>query len=364
MLDTNQPVYRRNRKTKFSATEALMEAHKIAFYPLLFECVRAMLEFGLLPSLLDTALAPAELQKKCAVSEYALTLMLDVAEYLNILETVPDGKYRATKLGRILATDTALRVNMDFMHDVCYLGAFRLTDSLRSGRPEGLRFLGDWPTIYDGLAQLPARIQQSWFAFDNYYSDLVFDHVVRIVLAAKPGVVFDVGGNTAKFDIALLQADPAVRSEIFDLPGQLAKAGQNLQAAGLAHRVTLHACNVLAEDTEFPPQADAIFMSQFLDCFSRENIALILRKVRSALKPAARFFILEPFIDQQPRGAAVSLLAISLYFTCMANGYSRMYRQTDFTAWLKEAGFQIIKAHQGLGEFDYTLLECAVADAR
>jgi hypothetical protein len=41
---------------------------------------------------------------------------------------------------------------MDFTHDVSYLGTFHLQEALTTGKPAGLKVLGDWPTIYEGLS--------------------------------------------------------------------------------------------------------------------------------------------------------------------------------------------------------------------
>ena len=65
----------------------------------------------------------------------------------------------------VLLTDEGTRVNLDFNHAVNYRGMFHLEEALREGRPAGLATLGDWPTIYEGLSQLPDDVRESWFAF-------------------------------------------------------------------------------------------------------------------------------------------------------------------------------------------------------
>ena len=100
-------------------------------------------------------------------------------------------------------------------------------------------------------------------------------------------------------------------------------------------------------------------MSQFLDCFSREQILFILNKLSTAIDEKTRVFILEPFIDKQMfEGAAYALSHISLYFTCMANGKSKMYNEADFEEILASSNLEIVKKHQNIGKYDYTLLEC------
>ena len=56
--------------------------------------------------------------------------------------------------------------------------------------------------------------------------------------------------------------------------------------------------------------------------------------------PESRLYILDTFWDRQEHeAAAFSLQAISLYFTCLANGHSRMYKASDISAMLEAAGF-------------------------
>lgn len=357
-----QEPYRRKRPEGLNFLEAQAEAHKIAFYPMLFQAVRAMLNFGILEALAENrkeGLSRDEIMSRCQISDYACKLLLEVAEQADIvLES--GGIYRPSKLGIYLLEDKSVRCNMDFMHDVCYQGAFYLEDSLKSGRPEGLKVFGDWETLYQGLSKLPEKAHKSWFDFDNFYSDLAFDEAVSVVLKSRPTLVYDIGGNTARFDLTVLKADDAVRVKIFDLAPQLEKARDTLSRAGFLQRAELCPIDMLDDAAVIPAGADAIWMSQFLDCFSPEQIVGILSKLARAMSPETRLFILEPFVDQQEKVSALALLNTSLYFTCMANGYSRMYKQTDMLDFAGQAGLKCLNAHQNIGKMNYTLLECAL----
>jgi hypothetical protein len=52
---------------------------------------------------------------------------------------------------------------------------------------------------------------------------------------------------------------------------------------------------------------------------------------------------------------AYSINATSLYFTCIANGVSRMYHSKDIIAIARRAGFRVQAQHDGLG-VGHTLL--------
>jgi hypothetical protein len=266
------------------------------------------------------------------------------------------------KVGHFVLYDEMTRVNMDFVGDVCYAGASALEDSVRSGKPEGLKVFGDWPTIYEGLSRLPEGVKRSWFAFDHYYSDVAFPDALPLVFARKPARLFDIGGNTGKWALACCRHDDKVRVTIVDLPGQLAVARRNAQEAGFADRVSSVELNVLDPKGSFPLGADAVWMSQFLDCFSLEEVEGIMARLRPSLGPECDVFVLEPFWDKQRfEAASYSLHATSLYFTCMANGNSKMYRSGELIAAVERAGFSLAEATYGLGSNSYSLLRFRTA---
>ena len=67
-----------------------------------------------------------------------------------------------------------------------------------------------------------------------------------------------------------------VHITILDLPGQLEKAKVNIEREGLSHRISCMPLNLLDHTKNFPRGMDVIWMSQFLDCFSKEDIGELL----------------------------------------------------------------------------------------
>jgi hypothetical protein len=83
-------------------------------------------------------------------------------------------------------------------------------------------------------------------------------------------------------------------------------------------------------------------MSQFLVCFAEEDVVRLLERAAAAMTPQTRLYILDTFWDRQEHEAsAFSLQAISLYFTFLANGRSRMYKASDIIRMLKAAGLEV-----------------------
>jgi SAM-dependent methyltransferase len=235
---------------------------------------------------------------------------------------------------------------------------FSLDESIKSGRPTGLASFGEWDTVYEGLSQLPPKVQKSWFAFDHFYSDYSFSEVLPLVIA--PGVkhILDVGGNTGKFAIRCAKYNEEVHVTILDLPGQLEKARANIEKEGLSDRITCLPMNLLDHSQRFPKGMDVIWMSQFLDCFSKEDIAQLLRRGKEALEGSAALFIMELLWDRQKFEASTySLHATSLYFTNIANGCSQMYHSEDLLELINNSGMLVADSIDDIG-VSHSLLKC------
>lgn len=373
--------------------DAKSEAQKIAFSPLTFQAVRAALNLGIFKVLDDAGkdgLSLAEMENKLNLGHYAVSTLIEVLESAGIVSAKGGGLYAASKIVRCFLYDSMTRVNMDFVNDVCYQGAFYLQESFENGKPEGLKVFGGWSTVYQALSQLPQRARGSWFAFDHFYSDNAFQDVIKIIMSENPKNVFDVGCNTGKFELALFAKGFKGNITLLDLPQQLEKAKENLQAAGYAGKCVFYPIDILKKGTEFPgtkfPETefpgnavatgeesgiafeaakngvnspDIILMSQFLDCFSKEEIILILKKAQAVMSANSKLYILEPFWDNQKFSAAkLSLTHTSLYFTAIANGNSKMYAQTEMEECVFKAGLKILKVRKNIGSYEYTLLEC------
>src|SRR5690606_4657610 len=126
-------------------------------------------------------------------------------------------------------------------------------------------------TLYEGLSQFPEPVKKAWFDFDHYYSDDAFPFALEIVFREKPLRLFDVGGNTGKWAIACCNYDENVKVTILDLQGQLDAAKENVTQQNLLDRIDFHRIDLLDPTQLIPEGADAIWMSQFLDCFSKEQ---------------------------------------------------------------------------------------------
>jgi O-methyltransferase domain len=344
---------------KKSAFQAQFDAQKLAFAPIMFQAARSLRNLGILETVKNhrEGIAMEDVAKELNLPIYGVKVLLEAGLSLELVYA-RDHKYILTKTGWFTLMDDLTKVNMDFSHDVNYQGFFHLEDSIKTGKPEGLKEFGEWDTVYEALSELPDQVRKSWFGFDHYYSDESFPIVLPILFESNPKKIMDVGGNTGKFSIKCAQYNPDVKVTILDLPGQLADAYVNIEENGFSDRIDGYAINLLDHSKKYPKGYDIVWMSQFLDCFSQADIVELLIKAKDALNENGAVYILETFWDNQRTDAGrYSLVATSLYFTCIANGCSQMYHTQDMLALIDKAGMKVAHTYNEIG-VSHTMLKC------
>lgn len=352
-----------------NAREAQRLAEFIAWGPIVFQASRLMLKFGILDLIRDSdeGMTRAEIVEKTGLSDYAVKCLLEASLCIGTIIVDPaTERFTITKTGWFLINDKATRVNVDFNHDVNYEGWFHLEESLVNGKPEGLKHFGSWPTIYEGLSSLPEQVQKSWFGFDHFYSDSSFPEALRIIFDEHHvRTLYDVGGNTGKWALQCVAYNADAEVTILDLPQQIGLMKANVAGKTGAERISGHGIDLLNADSKFPIHEeglDAIWMSQFLDCFSMDEIVSILTRAKSAMTSRTRIYIMETLWDRQRfEPAAFCLTMTSLYFTALANGNSKMYNTEDLTECIHRAGLEVETIHDNLGQ-GHSIVVCRLAD--
>jgi hypothetical protein len=347
-----------------TALQAKYDAQKIAFAPIVFQATKTLRDLGILDALFDNrqaGLSALEVADKLQLPIYGVKVLLEAGLGAEVCRA-EEQLYHITKTGYFILKDDLTTVNMNFVHDVCYEGMFDLTASITDEKPTGLKVFGTWNTVYEALSSLPEPVQKSWFDFDHYYSDRSFPEALPLVFAKDVKHLVDVGGNTGKWAIQCLKYNYDVKVTILDLPGQLDKAKANLDAEGYSDRVDTMAVNLLEDGDDFPENVDAVWMSQFLDCFSLDDITRILKRARKGMSEKSSLYIMENFWDRQRfEAAAFSLVYTSLYFTNIANGNSKMYHSDEVKQCASDVGLRLVNQIDDIG-LGHTLLEYKLAD--
>ena len=346
-----------------SAREAQRLAEFIAFSPVVFQISRLMMKLGVLDLLrnADNGMTQEEIAAKTGLSLYAVKVLTEASLSIGtVIVDAETNRFHLAKTGWFLLNDPATKVNLDFNHDVNYMGMFRLEEALKEGIPAGLKHFGDWPTIYEGLSSLPADVQKSWFAFDHFYSDSSFEEALKIVFADSPQTLLDVGGNTGRWALRCVGYNADVNVTVVDLPQQLEMMKAYTQGKNGAERIDGYGMNLLDDSQQLPTDRhyDVIWMSQFLDCFNEEQVTSILRRAARIMDADTRLYIMETVWDRQRfEPAAFCLTMTSVYFTAMANGNSKMFNTDDLVRLIGNAGMEVEQTYDCLGQA-HTILKC------
>jgi hypothetical protein len=343
---------------KKNVVQANLDAQKIAFAPIMFQAAKSLRNLGILEYLFNNNKGSIEtIATALDLSVYGVKVLLEAGLSLEMVY-LKDNEFILTKTGYFILRDKMTNINMDFTQDVNYLAINHLEESIVNGKPSGLKELGDWDTVYVGLSELPEKIKKSWFDFDHFYSDYTFPEIMPILFGNNPKSFLDVGGNTGKFSMQCAKYDPTVKITILDLPGQANVARKNIADAGFEDRISAIDTNLLDNSIPFPKGNDIIWMSQFIDCFSLEEIYGLFRRAYEAMTNDASFYILETFWDLQKfQASTYSLHATSLYFTAVANGNSQMFHSEDILKVIEKAGFVVDEMHDIIG-MSHTLIKC------
>lgn len=362
-MNMTKALEARYTRDNVKAGEAQRKAQEIAFAPVIFQVSRVMLKSGVLKYLEENpdGVTMEEIAEHCALSPYAAKVLLEASLSIGTV-IVKEDRFMLTKTGWFLLNDASTVADLDFNHDVNYMGLFYLDEALREGKPAGLKVFGEWPTIYEALSSLPEQVKKSWFGFDHFYSDNSFREALELVFgkSGKPvRKLLDVGGNTGRWASRCVAYDKDVEVTIMDLPQQLEMMRKETASLEGAERIHGYGTNLLDESNRFPAEHfDAIWMSQFLDCFSEEQIVSILRRAAESMDSDTRLYIMETFWDRQKyETAALVLTLTSIYFTALANGNSKMYHSDDMARLVAEAGLEVEELHDNLG-LGHSIMVC------
>jgi len=350
-------------KDSMPAIEAQRLAQFIAWSPVVFQVTNVMVKWGIFQLLSENmnGLSIDEVAEIKGISHYAAQILLEGSLVIGTVYLNNDGKFCVTKVARFFTRDGMALRDLNFNHDVNYLGLFSLEEALKNGKPEGLKVFGSWPTIYEGLSSLPKQVQKSWFGYDHYYSDNSFPEALELVFSRKPKTLLDVGGNTGRWAVQCIDFDPNVKVTIMDLPQQIQLMREATAEHAGCERIDGFPGNLLDDKQAFPTGFDAIWMSQFLDCFSEEQVVSILTRAAKSMSADSRLYIMETLWDRQRFETASFCLAMaSVYFTAMANGNSKMFFSEDLFRMVRQSGLELEECKDGLG-LGHSVLICKKA---
>lgn len=294
---------------------------------------------------------------------------ITVAAQLGVADALAGGPLRADELARLVdANPDALD---RLMRALVSEGVFRRTrdgryalnalgDTLRTDAPVSIaamaRFTGSpqhrehWSHLGDAVRTGDAVIPKlrGMAAFDYIGSEpelgAIFNDAMTSVseLAIAPVVaaydfsrfatIADVGGGHGRLLSAILEATPAARGLLYDLPQVVDGAPELLGRYGTADRVQVIPGSFF---DSVPDGADAYIMKNIIHDWPDEQALTILRNVRAAAAPGATLLLIEGVIPEHDREFIGKWTDMEMLIGIAArerteDGYRRLYEQAGF----------------------------------
>ena len=200
------------------------------------------------------------------------------------------------KTGHFILNDELTRVNMDFIHDVCYQGLFssiKVSEMKKNGRTKSIRYMN---TIYQALSQLPDHVKKLvcirsllfWQCFPEGTESCLFKIPVRLPDIGR----IRVNGQW----LAAFNAD--VEVTIMDLPA-IGNSKKKIAEKQLLERVKFFTAKYPRWKPGLSTGIWCNLDEPVSGLFSEKRNNFYLNACRKALSAKGKVFILEPFWDRQ-----------------------------------------------------------------
>lgn len=147
--------------------------------------------------------------------------------------------------------------------------------------------------------------------------------------------VCDAGGALALLSRIVGARHPHLTFTSFDLPPVAPLAQAQINAAGMAGRITAVAGDFFQDDL---PQADVVTMGNILHDWNLEKKKILIGKAYAALPPGGALIAIENVIDDARRANAFGLLMSLNMLIEFGDAFD--YTGADFRGWCREAGFR------------------------
>jgi SAM-dependent methyltransferase len=239
-----------------------------------------------------------DLARAVGAQPQALYRLLRLLASIGVFRQEAPGRFALAPLGETLRSDAPDSVRNFAITETAF-GHWqpwgRLLDSVRTGRPMAQETLGG--ELFDWYGQHPDEAAFFTAAMGNL-SALAAGELVRVYDVSAARTVVDVGGAHGMLLGAILQANPAARGILFDLPHVIATAASSIEAQGLGGR-----CELVSGDffEVVPEGADLHVLKQIVHDWDDERAARLLTSCHRALRPDGKLLLVEMVVPEDNR---------------------------------------------------------------
>ena len=301
----------------------------------LSQAVYVAAKLGLADRLRDGPRTPVDLAAQTDTHPPSLYRLLRALAGAGVFAEDEQGRFGLTPLADCLRGDApGSQRAMAIMSGEEHFAAYgELLYSVQTGQPAFEKVFGE--PVFDFLSRHPEQAR----VFDQAMVSVHGRETAAMLDAydfSGVGVLADVGGGNGSVLTAVLQKYPAMRGILFDLPGVVARAKTNIEAAGLEGR-----CQVVAGNffEGVPAGADAYLLRHIIHDWDDDRAITILRNGRRALGQGGKLLVVEGVV---PPGNEPSVSKFfDLAMMVLPGGMERT--QEEYRQLLEAAGFRLTR---------------------
>jgi hypothetical protein len=323
MNEQLDPSYIMQTATAFWASKVLLTA----------------VELDLFTVLGDGKLSASQLGEKLGLHPRGTYDFFDALVALRFLDREgdgPEGKYKNTpQTAAFLDQNSPAYIGgLPAMLNARLFGFWNgLGTALKTGKPQNETKHGGKP-IFEELYANQAALGTFLEAMTGFQA-ANFTALAERFDFTKYKTVSDVGGALALLSRIVGARHPHLKFTSFDLPPVVPLAQKQIEAAGMAGRITAVAGDFFKDDL---PRADVITMGNVLHDWNLEKKKVLIRKAYDALPQGGAFIAIENIIDDARRENAFGLLMSLNMLIEFGDAFD--YTGADFRGWCSEAGFK------------------------
>jgi 2-polyprenyl-3-methyl-5-hydroxy-6-metoxy-1,4-benzoquinol methylase len=289
-------------------------------------------------------MTPSQLASQVDVSESAIAQLLQLLVKEDFLSHDEESNSYALDGLAYLSDEDLTRVVTfaNMIKVVCLRQLYYLTESVRAGKPVGLKQLYGFDGIFYDACVEHEDLRAAWAPLMDHVISQLEPWFFSNFDIPPNSKVLDVAGNTGVGAILthqLCQA-PGLHVTCFDVPAKEAEALQNFKDAGLEH-----CCAFVGGDVfdGLPQGFDLVLIQHFLDMFDEENVRQILSRVHEALNPGGQLCVMTPiYSDNVKDGFSVDFFPAYMLGCTMGQGGPQ--KLSTYERWLESCGFKVTKA--------------------
>jgi len=264
-----------------------------------------------------------EAATRCKADPEGIVLLLNALVGLGLL-TLRMGRYHNTRLARRHLD----RRSPEAISNLLWLLGHHWKDwtdiphALRHGRPG-----------WDPITKTPEFRRRFSLAMHERSFRLAAPTVATLRLPPRTRRFLDLGGGPGSYAIALAKRYPRVHGIVLDQTVTVAR--QLIQKHHLQHRLLARQGSLFTAD--LGSGYDAVLVSNVVHVFNEKENRALLKRVRDALRPGGKAFIVEFFLDDSLTEPGKASVFSVLMYQFTATGRCSSWKETE--GWLRQLGF-------------------------